>query len=80
MLSPRKHIGNQGSISVIKAPFRELKLKFCKIFILKNRLKIGRTDNDHRRTEHAHGDRNTWRKDSRGGDGVGLFVCLAKGA
>ena len=51
------------------------KTKVCKIFILKNGLKIERTDNGRRRTLHAHGDRNTWRKDSRGGNG-GPFICL----
>ena len=64
---------------LIKVPFKELKLKFCKIFILKNGLKIERTDNGRRRTLRSHGDRNTWRKDPRGGDGVRLFACLAKG-
>ena len=51
------------------------KTKVCKIFILKNGLKIERTDNGRRLTLHAHGDRNTWRKDSRGGEGVRLFAC-----
>ena len=46
------------------------KTKVCKIFILKNGLKIERTDNGRRCTLHAHGDRNTWRKDSRGGTGL----------
>ena len=64
---------------VIKVPFREQKLKFCKIFLLKNGLKIERSDSGHRRTLHAHGDRNTWRKESTGGDGGRLFPCLAKG-
>ena len=55
------------------------KTKVCKIFILKNGLKIERTDNGRRLTLHAHGDRNTWRKDSRGGEEGRLFACLPKG-
>ena len=67
----------QGSI--FEGTVMRTKTKVCKIFILKNGLKIEWTDSGRRRTLHAHGDRNTWRKESRGGNGVRLFACLAKG-